>query len=95
MEETTEEFDSATQPPKELVYQDVLNLVSVIKEKAIKSTITIALPRCGRLWPLAAEGGAAPLDPDVLLRHPVRHHGLHEHGAEGALLQGLGHLHLL
>ena len=45
MEETTEEFDSATQPPKELVYQDVLNLVSVFKEKAITSTITIALPR--------------------------------------------------
>ena len=33
MEETTEEFDSPT--PKELVYQDVLNLVSVSKGKAI------------------------------------------------------------
>ena len=43
MEETTEEFDSPT-PPKELVYQDVLNLVSVLKgNKPI--TITLALPR--------------------------------------------------
>ena len=38
MEETTEEFDSPT--PKELVYQDVLNLVSVSKGKAITITIT-------------------------------------------------------
>ena len=42
MEETTEEFDSPT-PPKKLVFQDVLNLVSVFKGKAI--TITLALPR--------------------------------------------------
>ena len=42
MEETTEQFDSPN-PPKELVYQDVLNLVSVFKDKAI--TIALALPR--------------------------------------------------
>ena len=40
-EETTEEFDSETQTPKELVYQDVLTLVSVFKGK----DITITLPR--------------------------------------------------
>ena len=46
MEETTEEFDSPT--PKELVYQDVLNLVSVSKGKAITITITpftLSLPQ--------------------------------------------------
>ena len=42
MEETTEQFDSPN-PPKKLVYQDVLNLVSVFKDKAI--TIALALPR--------------------------------------------------
>ena len=42
MEETSEELDSPA-PPKELVYQDVLNLVSVFKDKAI--TIALALPR--------------------------------------------------
>ena len=52
-------------------------------------------PGGGRLWPLAGQGGVAPLDPHVLLRHPVRHDGLDEHGAEGALLQGQRHLHLL
>lgn len=41
MEETTEEFDSPN-PPKELVYQDVLNLVSEGKAIII---ITLALPR--------------------------------------------------
>ena len=92
MEETTEQFDSPT-PPKEFVFQDVLNLVSVFKDKAI--TIALSLPGSGRLWPLATEGGSAPLDPHVLLRHPVRHDGLHEHGAEGALLQRHGHLLLL
>ena len=39
MEETTELLN----PPKKLVYQDVLNLVSVFKDKAI--TIALALPR--------------------------------------------------
>ena len=44
-EETTEEFDSETQTPKELVYQDVLTLVSVFKGKDITITVTIILPR--------------------------------------------------
>ena len=39
MEETTEEFDSPP-APKELVYQDVLNLVSVFLGKAITITVT-------------------------------------------------------
>ena len=33
------------------------------------------LPR--RLWPLPAQGGVAPLDSHVLLRHPVLHYELH------------------
>ena len=39
MEETTEEFDSPP-APKELVYQDVLNLVSVFLAKAITIIVT-------------------------------------------------------
>ena len=42
MEETSEELDSPA-PPKELVYQDVLNLVSVFKNKSI--TVALVLPR--------------------------------------------------
>ena len=42
MEETTEEFDSPA--PKELVYQDVLNLVSVFLGKAITITVTPCPP---------------------------------------------------
>ena len=94
MAETTE--DSHSRIPKELVFQDVLDQVQVLQENPGKRASTNpGSPGCGRLWPLAAEGCAAPLDPHVLLRHPVRHDGLHEHGAEVALLQGLGHLHLL
>ena len=78
MAETTE--DSHSRIPKELVFQDVLDQVQVVQENPGKRASTNpGSPGCGRLWPLAAEGCAAPLDPHVLLRHPVRHHRLHEH----------------
>ena len=103
MAETTE--DSHSRIPKELVFQDVLDQVQVLQENPVERASTNpGSPGCGRLWPLAAEGCAAPLDPHVLLRHPVRHHRLHEHAgvsgksnkvisspcfpAQGASLQG-------
>ena len=91
MEENPEEFDSPT--PKELVFQDVLKLVRDFMARPW----SLSLPSSGggRLWLLAAEGGSAPLDPHVLLWHPVRHDGLHEHGAEGAALPGHCHLQRL
>ena len=54
MEETTEEFDSPT--PKELVYQDVLNLVSVSKGKAIIIINTINPLPSPRLWATMVAG---------------------------------------